>query len=268
MNPELTIPDGFSIFDVHVHVGTYGDHACFPPLYLQELCSRVPVERFACAPFSWEEQIQRLRGCDPGIFPPALKAKALNWLWVSPVREAALEILKGKQCPRGYAGIKIHPYVDQYDVMLSLIRPVVKAAERWAVPVAVHTGNRGCMPKDVCRCFPKGFSQALILFHSRPLDESIDAANKSSCVYLELSFCDAEDFARAFDAVGPNRLLFGSDFPAAALYYPGLDVISYYCLSVEALLTAAKRQEAVKAVFRENARAVFHIATDSDGQVA
>ncbi|AUB85053.1 amidohydrolase family protein [Candidatus Thiodictyon syntrophicum] len=266
MNADTALPDGFSIFDVHVHCGTYGENACFPPVYLEELCGRLPMERFVCAPFSWDEQTERLKAGFSDVFPAVLQDRVLNWLWVSPVRESAIDILKMAQCPDGYVGIKLHPYADQYDMMLSLMRPVITAAERWSVPVAVHTGNRGCMPKDVSRCFPRGFSQALILFHARPFQESLDAAKKSSSVYLEFSFCDPDSFACAFDAIGPNRLLFGSDYPVQAIYHPGLDVISSYCHNVQKLLAAAARVKATNAFFRDNACAVFHMSSSRDNR--
>lgn len=254
------LPEGFSLFDVHVHLGTFENQQVFPAFYLDELCSAFPIEYFVWAPFSWDESHRFLKSPKDATLPARLQSQALKWLWISPVREDGLTLLNKDRCPTGYAGIKLHPYADHYDLANTIIRPVVEAAERWQVPVAIHTGNRGCAAGLVSSCFPETFASPLILFHARPFDEAVAVARRLTSVHLELSFASGEDLSHAYEAIGPDRIIFGSDYPVAALYYQGIDVLRHYGRYLFDLLEISERLGISSQFFSKNAKRLFSLS--------
>jgi len=250
------LPNDLPLVDVHVHTGTLDSYS-LPLSYLDHLCYQVQMRSCLCAPCSWEESLARLERTDPDPVPSAIIEKIRYWLWLSPVRQRAIEILNKEEPPSGYSGIKVHPFADHFDVTGPLLRPVFDAAERWRMPVAFHTGNIGCSPSAIARCLPSDFEQPVILFHSRPLDEALVAARSRPCILLESSFTDPDDFARCFDALGPERVLYGSDYPVGAVFLPGIDVVAQYRRNVEELLDVCERRGATRAFFSGNALRVF-----------
>jgi predicted TIM-barrel fold metal-dependent hydrolase len=255
---EGIFKEGFSIFDIHVHVGNYDYQYNLTPTYLQELCRYLPIERFVCAPVSWEESInEHLINSfhNPSVI---FDTAPLFWLWLSPVRIKALEILNSDQIPDNYVGIKLHPAADHYDVSYDILRPVFLAAERWKVPVAIHTGNEGCNPISIANSIPDTHTQPVILFHSRPVKEAIDAAKSRSCIYMESSFCEPDEFSSSFNMIGADRIIFGSDFPLNSVYYPGLNVIDLYRRNVEALFNLTEKEGCTEKFFQANATTIFN----------
>jgi uncharacterized protein len=251
------LPQDFLIIDVHVHLGTYEERYIFPPFYIEALCNRFPVERFIWAPFSWDESYHHLNSAEAPSFSAQIINRAMRWLWISPIREGGLSLLIEDKCPSGYVGIKLHPYADNYDLTIPLLNSVIEAAERWQVPVAIHTGNRGCSPKSIERCFPKSFSCPLLLFHSRPFQESVAVARQLPSVYLELSFSSPKNLCQAFEEIGPERIIFGSDYPTAAIYYKGFDVLEFYHQNLLEFIEVSERYGITKQFFNENARKIF-----------
>ena len=253
---DPSLPPGLSIFDIHAHIGSY-EGGQFPALYIEQLCDAFPIEKIAWAPFSLDEGLQHLQA---GGELPSLalhSAGKMKWLWVSPVREEGLTLLARSECPAGYCGIKLHPTADQYDLVPLLMAPVIDAAERWRVPVAIHTGSRGCSAGAVASSFPHRPSFPIILFHSRPIDDAVNTARIIETALLELSFSPADDICTAYDALGPDRILFGSDYPAAALYYRGLDVLTLYRRRLLELLGYTERLGITASFFHANARKLF-----------
>ena len=253
---DPALPSHLSVFDVHTHIGTY-EREYFPAMYIEQLCDVFPIEAVAWAPFSWDEGLRHLRDGDEMASPLLHTARAMKWLWVSPVREEGLAILARKELPPGYCGIKLHPSLDQYDLMPLLVTPVIDAAERWSVPVAIHTGNRGCSAGIVASCFPRRPACPIILFHSRPIDEAVSTAQSLDTALLELSFSSAADVCRAHDTLGPDRIVFGSDYPIGAMYYRGLDVLSLYRRRLLELLEHTERLGITATFFHRNARRLF-----------
>jgi len=225
--------------------------------YLDHLCYHFQITTLVCAPCSWEESLARLEGTGCEFAPPAIVEKIRYWLWLSPVRESAFKILAGEAPPIGYCGIKVHPYADHFDVTSTLLRSIFDASERWRIPVAFHTGNAGCSPMAIAKSMPSDFTQPVILFHSRPLDEALAAARARPCILLESSFSEPYEFARTFDVIGPERALYGSDYPIRAAFVPGIDLVAQYKRNVEELLEGCEMRGATQAFFSGNALRVF-----------
>jgi len=248
-----------SIIDIHVHIGIYDNHYDFSIFYLKELCRCLPIEFFVCAPSSWQQSIDDYSIKSFEGSPSYLAKRSLFWLWISPVRNKSIEILELKKIPKGYVGIKLHPYADQYDTNKGLLRKVFKSCERWNVPLAIHTGNDGSEPLSICHAIPENYSLPVILFHSRPIIEAVEAAKIHSCIYLESSFCEPEDFAMTFNEIDHKRILFGSDYPLNIVYYPGFNIIDLYRKNIEELLNVTEKNGCSECFFSKNAKTIFKL---------
>jgi len=95
------------------------------------------------------------------------------------------------------------------------------------------------------------------MFHSRPLQEALTTAHSIESAVLEVSFSPVEDLLRAYDSLGPERIIFGSDYPVAAVYYRGIDVLTLYRRRLLELLAETERLEITVPFFHRNARRLF-----------
>lgn len=121
------------------------------------------------------------------------------------------------------AGLKIHPSVERKAVTDPAWRPFLEFAERWRLPVIVHSGRwqeiaswRFCL--DVAERHPEA---AIIVAHlGGDLPElQRDCAHEMAVRSLPNAYLGTESIREyysirlALDLLGPQRLLFGSDFP-------------------------------------------------------
>jgi predicted TIM-barrel fold metal-dependent hydrolase len=124
-------------------------------------------------------------------------------------------------------GVKIHPMVGGYQPknFRDHAGEFVALASEFGLPVAIHTGHIPIevLSKDVTclklgeiapllRAFPKCI---FILNHMgwESWRGAIELAKRCDNVILETSWQPAKIIRRAVDAIGPERVLFGSDFP-------------------------------------------------------
>jgi len=116
--------------------------------------------------------------------------------------------------------VKLHPALHNYPADGEQYKVVYGAAGKRRLPVASHTwaGDRRCAPKMYVAIAKEYPETTFILVHSGgevgPIVEAIDAAKQSENIYLEssgsLTFRTIE---RIVNALGSERLLFGSDMP-------------------------------------------------------
>jgi predicted TIM-barrel fold metal-dependent hydrolase len=155
--------------------------------------------------------------------------------------DSAANVARYLQQP-GFVGIKIHPDTHAYSVNGPLYRPAWELAQRFHVPVLTHTfvDSPWCDPlhfDEVATNFP---DVSILLGHSGVTGEghrrAIQVALKHPHLYLELcgSFTTGVWIKRMVDAVGAERVIYGSDFPFIELRY-GLGRVVFAPLSREAL---------------------------------
>jgi len=111
----------------------------------------------------------------------------------------------------GLHGIKIHPVLDNYAVNRSALDAVFACAMQYQWPILTHTGLDGTPTSAACykeliAAYP---DVVLILAHLRV--EGIPLAKRYDQVYLDTTYVDPMMVEIGVDAVGPDKLLFGSD---------------------------------------------------------
>jgi predicted TIM-barrel fold metal-dependent hydrolase len=121
----------------------------------------------------------------------------------------------------GIVGIKIHPDTHEYHVAEPGYAPMWALANARQLPVLTHTfaGSPYCEPVDFDPIAQRWPEARIILGHSGATPaghrQAMKVAQTHPHVYLELcgSFTTGQWIRRMVDAVGAERVLFGTDFP-------------------------------------------------------
>ncbi len=152
-----------------------------------------------------------------------------------------------------FVGIKVHPLLAGKSFDCKEADRIVERAIRYQTPFLIHTFNSPIeSPRNVLRV-SKEYPQALfILGHmgGYEWEVGIEVAKERPNVYLEVcSTCtEPRKLRQAVDAVGPQRVLFGTD---ATLFEP-----AYMRMALE---DAGLTQEEMKWVLGESARRLFRL---------
>ena len=110
-----------------------------------------------------------------------------------------------------FYGIKIHPVLDHYAVSRAALEDVFACAQRNAWPILTHTDVDGTPMSAECyepliRAYPE---VVLILAHLRL--GAIPLAKRYENVYLDTTYMDPVMVEIGVDALGAEKILFGSD---------------------------------------------------------
>lgn len=121
----------------------------------------------------------------------------------------------------GLIGLKLNSHLQGFVLSDPLVHPLVeKCRERGAV-IYAHTGTpitaEPFQLAELARTFP---DVPIVMGHMGFADfwyDAVPAALQSDNIYLETSLSDVANIANAVEKVGPERILFGSDFPESSL---------------------------------------------------
>jgi uncharacterized protein (TIGR03086 family) len=169
----------------------------------------------------------------------------------------------------GAVGLKLHPSFDDYPADAPGLDPFLQVAEDAGVPVTVHTAPGPSDPDRIRRLAERFPQVPFVLYHTflghpegrrRAARHAQDQPN----LYLETSWCRAEEVRRLIDAVGGDRVLFGSDAavdgPAHFVRQPpNVEMVETYN---EGLLALARTlpAEVFRAFLQDNTRRLFRLA--------
>ena len=167
-------------------------------------------------------------------------------------QSALAELARRVGDPR-FVGIKLHPANHAYFPFAERFRPLYSAIEKTGMPVLWHSGTYpNSTPLQIAAVALEHPDMPCVLGHFGLTDfaaESVAAARLAANVYADTSIQTSLPLMRAFiDEIGPQRLLWGSDFP---LYVTG------YELAKVALLELAPADREL--VAGGNARRLYRI---------
>ena len=182
-------------------------------------------------------------------------------LWVNSHDPAWVEDV-GRAVEHGFYGLKIHPVLDHYAVTQAALDEVFACAQQHRWPILTHTDHDGTPMEAACyepliRAYP---DVVLVLAHLRW--GAIPLAKRHENVYLDTTYVDARTVEIGVDALGPSKILFGSD--AAE----GFDVgrppgrvrpRRSYANLIQALRERGIPDAALEQICYRNARALFGI---------
>jgi predicted TIM-barrel fold metal-dependent hydrolase len=190
---------------------------------------------------------ETLRAADR--FPDRIAAYAVVNPWQRPERELA----QLETDPR-FVGIKVHPDLHEYPLTGSLYEPVWEHASQTGIPVLAHTWHGSAFddPGLAGEVLTRHPGVRLILGHSgvspAGMAASIAVARRHPTAYLEIcgSAMTGTLLRWLVEQVGPDQVLFGSDFPFIDQRY-----------SLGRVAGAGLDPEAATAVLGGNARLLF-----------
>lgn len=147
--------------------------------------------------------------------------RLIGFVRINPVLEGASEILKKYVIDYKFKGVKLHPTQDAYQLLDPRVHRIVAEAEKLDVPILIHSGSVPyAMPGQVADLAATHQQSKLIMAHAGKLDlwqHVLPSAKRTKNLYLEFSFTHHIAVKRAIDALGPNRVLFGSNWPAGSM---------------------------------------------------
>ena len=254
------------IVDAHVHVGGcmstsyFTDHAYTGAELVTEMDAN-GVSQAVLSGGGKPHQIKRMnqwaleaiRGF-PGRFVGLVRIHPLLADWEADMRKYIVDY--------GFKGVKLHPTQDAYTALDPAIHTVVEKAEELGVPVLVHSGTIPyAMPgqiADLAAAHPKA---TIIMAHAgrgELYQHTIPSARRVENLLLEFSGGQLLSSVRAsIDAIGSERVLFGTNWPAASMA-PWLQPMESYA----DLFT----QEELQRFFALNALRVFSMDKSSIDQ--
>jgi predicted TIM-barrel fold metal-dependent hydrolase len=210
------LPDGADIFDAHTHLGTdidgmvgvyddliqgmdkYGISRCF--VFCLDEPDRHPAFR------AGNDRTLAYAERSGGKLIPFVRLD----LTEDPIEEA-------RRClDLGARGIKLHPRAQKFMLNDERLAPVFELASDRKVPILIH-GGRGLPPiaDDLARLVDRYTDAQLIVAHAGIADLAALAARLGgkAGVFFDTSVWSPVDLLSLYRLVGPEQVLYASDYP-------------------------------------------------------
>jgi predicted TIM-barrel fold metal-dependent hydrolase len=210
------IPDGTSIFDAHVHLGTDIDGMVGTPDELLRIMDEHGVER--CFVFCLDEPDRhpafRAANDRTLAFAAASEGRFVPFVRLDLEEEPSQE---AERClDRGARGIKLHPRAQRFDAGDERLAPVFAIAAERRVPILIH-GGRGLPPiaDGLGRLHDRHPEAQLIIAHAGIADLAALARNFAGKpgVFFDTSTWSPVDLLDFHRLVPPEQAVYASDYP-------------------------------------------------------
>jgi len=251
------------VIDCHTHIGrlpgVVGE--VFTPEDLCTICEHEGAEFMLVSSASATTIGQQVATTEVIAMVKAHGQRLGGMLWINPHDPSWTDDVD-RAVQHGFYGVKIHPVLDNYAVDRAALDDVFDCARRHGWPILTHTDVDGTPMSASCyepliRAYP---DVVLILAHLRL--EAIPLAKRYDNVYLDTTYVDPLMVEVGVDALGPGKILFGSD--AAEGFDVGHAVgrerpRRSYAGMIEGLRARGISESALDQILRQNARVLFHI---------
>ena len=210
-----------SIIDSHCHLGVGFRKRATVDELLREM-DRAGVERAVVSTVDEFIAVSNREGNDEVLrairaHPDRLKGLSAVNPWF---REKGVSELS-RCLEAGLSGLKLNSHLQGFVLSDPLVHPLVETCRSFGVPLYAHTGTpvvaEPFQLAELARAFP---DVPMVLGHMGYTDfwyDAVPAALQSQNIYLETSLIDIMNIRTAIEKVGPDRILFGSDFPESDL---------------------------------------------------
>ena len=163
--------------------------------------------------------------------------------------EKELEKYLGKE---KIVGVKMHPEQFNHPVNSAASKSLVKIINSYGLPILIHTAHsEECRPSTVLEIAQQFPNNKYILAHMGNAwwKEAIETASKAENIYTDIisSWCAYDQIKYACDALGADRVLFGSDM---TLLDPAI--------AAGMVMSSEISDEQKEKVFYKNALALFN----------
>jgi predicted TIM-barrel fold metal-dependent hydrolase len=208
--------------DAHVQIGEGRYHRVVPERMLEQMDS-CGINRALISPIDREMTVHNREGNDRVLalakrYPDRFLAYATANPWYEGAAVAELERALGE----GAAAVKLHPPLQGFMIMESLVHPLIEVAARHRAPVYVHTGTPAyALPLQLTELALTYPEVAFIMGKNGKTDFWIDAfpaLERASNIFGDT----AHDFpergmARLCKVIGPERIIFSSNHPVSRM---------------------------------------------------
>lgn len=231
----------YRIFDMHGHGGHFNDKHCSAEL-IEALCKKENIGGVLLSSLDGLET----PGHEPGGVPvhdQLMAARSMadlcreNPLWLpaavcQPGHQGA-DVLSHELRSGVYHALKFHPYMLNLDADDPAYDPFMDLAEEYDLPVVFHSAPGTSDPALIYNLARRHPRVRTVLYHINlggDLAYGIEVLQtafekKDAQLWCDTSWVPAKYVVKAIDALGVERVLFGSDMPLDGLehysfYYP------------------------------------------------
>jgi uncharacterized protein len=210
------LPEGVAMFDAHTHLGTDIDGMVGIYEDLERGMDKYGLAR--CFVFCLDEP-DRHPGFRAGNDRTLAFAKRSNDRMIPFVRLDLAEDPIGEaiRClDLGARGIKLHPRAQKFLLNDERLSPIFELAADRGVPILIH-GGRGLPPiaDDLARVVDRYPTAQLIVAHAGIADLAAlaDRLGGKAGVFFDTSVWSPVDLLGLYRLVGPEQVLYASDYP-------------------------------------------------------
>lgn len=224
------------ICDSHIHVGQFSDGIYFSPEFIIEKIRGLGLKKFAVSSTSTLDGDFSIVKKEIKKLTDVYSTNVIPLLWVIPSMLTNLyDYIDDHEI--SFKGFKLHPFANQWKQDDQRLTTVFSLAQDLKYPIIMHTG---WTPESEANQFLNLYRQypdvKTILAHGRPIDQTIQVAKKCENIYIDLSYMPIKDIYMFLNACGPERILFGTDFPLDSYYYPRASIVNRYKRRVNTLV--------------------------------
>jgi predicted TIM-barrel fold metal-dependent hydrolase len=136
-------------------------------------------------------------------------------------KEAAVEEAE-RAIGLGLTGIKLHPKGQNFPPSHPWALKIVEKSAELGVPVVFDNGKDISPNREIAKLAERVEEAVIILAHMRGGD-FVEVAQENENIYLGTVKADVADVEKAIAAIGPKRIIAGSDSPYASMKYEMID---------------------------------------------
>ncbi len=233
--------------DAHAHLGVIGGWAnvSMDSKQLIDLMDEYEIESTMICDLNNEECYQaslsnprRIYGC----------------VYVNPLEEDAIDLIHA-YVKKGFKAIKLQPLRHAYCADSEILDPILDIAESYSIPVCIHSGHPPySLPWQIGLLAERHPNCKILMIHMGHghgvyIDAALKMARKYSNIYLEMSGMPMHTkIKEAYDTVGENRILFGTDGP---FHHPSVEI--------QKVLMSGVDEKGLEKIFYQNAKEFFNL---------
>jgi uncharacterized protein len=210
------IPDGASIFDAHLHLGTDIDGMVGDYDLLEREMAKYGIARAFMFCLDEPDRHPAFTAANDRTleFADRSNGRLIPFVRLD-LNETPIE--EARRClDAGARGIKLHPRAQKFTAADERLAPVFEIAAEREVPILIH-GGRGLPPIAVgLRALVDRYPGAkLIIAHAgiADLDALATAMAGRKGVFFDTSTWSPVDLLEAYRRIPPEQMLYASDFP-------------------------------------------------------
>lgn len=156
---------------------------------------------------------------------------------------------------KDFKGIKLQPLKHAYVADSEIVDPYMKLAEKYNVPVFIHSGHAPySLPWSIALVAERFPNVKVVMIHMGHghgvyIDAALKMARRFSNIYLEMSGMPmSSKIKEAYETVGKDRIMFGTDTP---FHHPSVEM--------QKVITSGLDDEALEDVFYKNAAKLMEV---------